>query len=66
MAEAGDLVQPLARGVIARGHIVGELAEVLRGQVRGRMEVGEITLFKSVGTAIEDLAAAQQVMGMVN
>jgi ornithine cyclodeaminase len=66
LAEAGDLVQPLARGVIGRGHIAGELAEVLRGQVRGRAEAGEITLFKSVGTAIEDLAAAQLVMAMVN
>lgn len=62
LAEAGDLVQPLARGVIARGQIVAELAELLRGQRVGRRNAGDITLFKSVGTALEDLAAAQCVV----
>jgi len=59
LAEAGDLLQPLERGVIAREHIVAELAELLRGQCAGRRSDDEITLFKSVGTALEDLAAAQ-------
>jgi alanine dehydrogenase len=63
LAEAGDLVQPLAAGVIGRGHVVGELAELLRGHCAGRTHPGEITLFKSVGTALEDLAAAQKVVG---
>jgi alanine dehydrogenase len=63
LAEAGDLVQPLAAGVIGRGHVVGELAELLRGHCAGRTHPGEITLFKSVGTALEDLAAAQMVVG---
>jgi ornithine cyclodeaminase len=62
LAEAGDLVQPLERGVIAREHIVAELAELLRGQCAGRRSDEEITLFKSVGTALEDLAAAQWVV----
>jgi len=62
MAEAGDLVQPLARGAIGREHVVAELAELLRGQREGRTDASEITLFKSVGTAIEDLAAAQTVI----
>jgi ornithine cyclodeaminase len=62
LAEAGDLLQPLARGVIDAGRIVGELAEVLRGEVAGRTHDGEVTLFKSVGTALEDLAAAQLVL----
>lgn len=61
-AEAGDLVQPLARGVIGHGHIAGDLADLLRGEVPGRTEAGQVTLFKSVGTAIEDLAAAQAVL----
>jgi alanine dehydrogenase len=63
LAEAGDLVQPLARGVITRQHIVGELAQLLRGEVRGRVTPGDVTLFKSVGTALEDLAAAVLVAG---
>jgi len=63
LAEAGDLTQPLERGAIAREHVVAELAELLRGERTGRRNDDEITLFKSVGTALEDLAAAQLVVG---
>jgi alanine dehydrogenase len=62
LAEGGDLVQPLARGVIQRPHIRAELAELLRGQRPGRTHADEVTLFKSVGTALEDLAAARCVL----
>ena len=61
LAEAGDLVQPLARGVITAQRITGELAELLRGDCAGRTADAQITLFKSVGTALEDLAAAVMV-----
>jgi alanine dehydrogenase len=63
LAEAGDLTQPLARGAISREHIVADLAELLRGERVGRRDAGDITLFKSVGTALEDLAAAELVLG---
>lgn len=59
LSEAGELVQTLAAGVIEPTDIKGELAELVRGQVPGRTDPGAITLFKSVGTAIEDLAAAE-------
>ena len=62
LAEGGDLVQPLQRGVIGREAIVGDLAGLLRGAFRGRRDAREITLFKSVGTALEDLAAARLVI----
>jgi ornithine cyclodeaminase len=62
LAEAGDLAQPIERGVIAREHVLGELAQLLRGEVPGRTRADEITLFKSVGTALEDLAAAWRVV----
>jgi ornithine cyclodeaminase len=62
LAEAGDLTQPLERGVVARGHVRGELAQLLRGEVEGRAHRDDITLFKSVGTALEDLAAAALVV----
>jgi alanine dehydrogenase len=57
--EAGDIVQPLASGVLKE--VVGDLFDLTRGQVQGRGSVEEITVFKSVGTALEDLAAAQLV-----
>jgi len=62
LAEAGDLTQPIGRGVITREHVVAELAQLLRGEVRGRLSDADITLFKSVGTALEDLAAASLVV----
>jgi ornithine cyclodeaminase len=62
LAEAGDLVQPIARGAVAREHVLAELADVLRGTVTVRRTDADITLFKSVGTALEDLAAAQCVI----
>ncbi len=62
-AEAGDLVQPLQRGVITSEAVLGELAELLRGECVGRRHPEDITLFKSVGTALEDLAAARLVLG---
>ena len=59
LTEAGELVQTLAAGVIKPTDIKGELSELVRGQVPGRTDPKAITLFKSVGTAIEDLAAAE-------
>ena len=57
--EAGDIVQPLASGALKE--VVGDLFDLTRGQARGRGGADEITVFKSVGTALEDLAAAQLV-----
>ena len=59
LAEAGDLVQPIERGVITRESVRAELAELVRGARAGRTSADAITLFKSVGTALEDLYAAQ-------
>jgi ornithine cyclodeaminase len=55
--EAGDIVQPLASGVLKAGDIVADLHELARGEKNGRESAAEITLFKSVGAALEDLAA---------
>jgi ornithine cyclodeaminase len=61
LKEAGDVVDPIRRGVIAEGDVQGDLFELCRGSAKGRGTTEEITLFKSVGTAIEDLAAAMLV-----
>jgi ornithine cyclodeaminase len=57
--EAGDLLVPLRNGTIDERHIKGDLFELCRGEIAGRTHRGEVTLFKSVGMALEDLAAAQ-------
>ncbi len=62
-AEAGDIVQPLQAGVIGKEAVIGDLFDLARGTVAGRQTSGEITFFKSVGAAIEDLAAAIAVYG---
>lgn len=56
--EGGDLVQPLLNGVIIRSDIRSELSELVRGKKPGRTDPSAITLFKSVGAALEDLAGA--------
>ncbi len=63
LAEAGELVQAIASGAIVAGDVVGDLAELCRGEVAGRNSDDEVTLFKSVGTALEDLAAAELAYG---
>lgn len=58
LAEGGDLVQPLQAGLITADDIKADLAELARGRHPGRRSDEEITLFKSVGAALEDLAGA--------
>ena len=59
--ESGDIAQPLASGLIAEGDIAGDLHDLVRADGPRRGSLEEITLFKSVGNAIEDLAAAAEV-----
>ena len=58
LSEAGDIIIPLREGVIARSHIVADLHEMISGKRAGRTSEEEITVFKSVGFALEDLVAA--------
>lgn len=57
--EAGDLIRPLRSGLIGAEHIVAELGEIVLGRERGRRDSHEITLFKSVGVAVQDASAAR-------
>jgi ornithine cyclodeaminase len=56
--EAGEILLPIAEGVINQEHVKGMLADVVSRKVAGRESLDEITLFKSCGLAIEDLVAA--------
>jgi ornithine cyclodeaminase len=58
LAEAGDIVIPLKERAIDESHIVAEIGDVCGGRVAGRRSAAEITLFKSLGMAVEDVAAA--------
>lgn len=59
LAEAGDLIQPIQQGLITPDAVCAELADLASHRHAGRMSDDEITIFKSVGTAIEDLCAAK-------
>ena len=58
-AEAGDLVIPRDQGVIDESHVIGELGELVLGNITGRTADEQITFFKSVGNAVQDAAVAQ-------
>ena len=66
LKEAGDLVQPLEQGAIGRERVLAEFADLVSGRHPGRRSPDEVTLFKSVGTALEDLCAARLVFERVN
>lgn len=59
LREAGDIVLAIGDGLFAAGDIAGDLGAVLAGRIVGRSGPDEITLFKSVGLAVEDVAAAR-------
>ena len=59
LAEAGDLIQPIRAGRIGPEHIRAELGELVLGRATGRASADEITLFKSVGLAVQDAVAAR-------
>lgn len=62
LAEAGDLLIPIDRGLMTSEHISAELGEVVAGDKPGRESSEEITLFKSVGVAVQDVATAAAVL----
>lgn len=59
--EAGDFLMAKAEGAIGDDHIVGEIGEILLGTIGGRKSADEVTLFKSLGLAVEDLAAVHLI-----
>ncbi len=61
LAKSGDVLQAVAEGRFSTAQLCGTLAELCRGECAGRISADQVTLFKSVGTALEDLAAAELV-----
>jgi ornithine cyclodeaminase/alanine dehydrogenase-like protein (mu-crystallin family) len=62
LEEAGDLIIPLEKGLISQSHIRGELGQVASGHLKIRESQEDITFFKSVGLAIQDMAVAKLVL----
>jgi len=62
LAEAGDLLVPIQQGCYSADRIAAELGEIVSGRKPGRADAHQITFFKSVGVAIQDLAAASRIL----
>ncbi len=62
LTESGEVIQAIDEGCIDRSDIIADLTELAQGKIAGREAEEDITLFKSVGTALEDLAAAELVL----
>jgi len=62
LKESGDLLLPIREGAITDRHIVGELGELAAGKVPGRIAASGVTIFKSLGLAVEDVVAAELVV----
>jgi ornithine cyclodeaminase len=58
MQEAGDVLIPMRAGLFGPDHVAGELGEVVSGKIAGRQDPKQITIFKSLGLAVEDVVAA--------
>jgi len=65
MANAGDILQPLASGALKESDVTADLFDLCRGQKAGRRYYNQLTLFKSVGASLEDFAVAQHVFSRV-
>jgi ornithine cyclodeaminase len=59
--ESGDLITPISKGLIKKEKINGELGEVINGKIKGRENDNEMTFFKTTGSAVLDLVAAQKI-----
>jgi ornithine cyclodeaminase/alanine dehydrogenase-like protein (mu-crystallin family) len=64
LRESGDYLFPAQEGAIGPQHVRGELGELLVGHAEGRQSESELTVFKSLGLAVEDLAAGEYVLGL--
>ena len=64
LARSGDLVLPLANGALNRARVIGEIGAALDGTLRGRRDAEEITVFKSLGNAAQDICLAQDALAL--
>jgi len=62
LSEAGDIIIPIKQNLITEVHIIGELGEIASNKKSGRTDKDQITFFKSVGNAIQDLSAASEII----
>lgn len=62
LAEAGDFISPLATGLVSKESYTGELGDLILGTIKGRQAATDITVFKTVGSAVLDVVTAQMIV----
>ena len=65
LEEAGDLLIPINKGIVDASHVIADLHQIVSGKVIGRTSANDITLFKSVGCALEDLVTAKLIFDKI-
>jgi ornithine cyclodeaminase len=61
LKESGDFIKPISEGIIQKSNIVGEIGDFCLNKIAGRESENEITVFKSVGIAIQDYTVANDI-----
>ncbi len=64
LKESGDLIKPIREGIVSENHIAGEIGHVLLKRIKGRESADQITIFKSVGVAIQDYVVATDIYNL--
>jgi ornithine cyclodeaminase/alanine dehydrogenase-like protein (mu-crystallin family) len=63
LAQGGEFIRAREAGLIGEDHLLGEIGEVMAGRIAGRTSAADVTLYKSLGSIVQDLAAARHIVG---
>jgi len=62
LAQGAEFIRAREAGLIGEGHLLGEIGEVMAGRIEGRTSDGDVTIYKSLGSIVQDLAAARHIV----
>ncbi len=65
LAQGAEFIRAREAGLIDEGHLLGEIGEVFAGSLAGRLAPGDVTIYKSLGSIVQDLAAARHIVGRI-
>ncbi len=65
LAQGAEFIRAREAGLIDESHLLGEIGEVFAGSLAGRLAPGDVTIYKSLGSIVQDLAAARHIVGRI-
>ena len=63
LAQGGEFIRAREAGLVEESHLLGEIGEVFAGSLAGRLAPADVTIYKSLGSIVQDLAAARHIIG---